>query len=200
MKMKLLFKFFTLSLLAPLLVSAQGTMVFDQQSSDESNGATAGNIIQDWQPTGQSFTPSLAGVRFVELQLFDAVRNNGVGATIYVNLRSGSLTGAIVDSTAPVALPDNFGLPLTSGFVTFLFANTVPIQPGDTYFLEPVVQSGDSWAVAGGSFNYPGGDEYLRGTAFPSDYWFREGVIVPEPSAIGLALVGAGVLLVRKSR
>ena len=116
-----------------------------------------------------------------------------MGATIYVNLRSGSLTGQIVDSTAPVALPDNFGLPLNGGFVTFFFTNTVPVQPGTVYFFEPIVQSGDRWAVAGGSFNYPGGDEYLRGTPGPADYWFREGVIVPEPSPCVLLLCGAAL-------
>jgi hypothetical protein len=201
MKINLLTKLLFALAFVPTFSNAQGTMIFDQQSSDESNGGTAGNIIQDWQPTGQSFTPSLAGVSFVRLQLFDANRNNGTGVTIYVNLRSGSITGSIVDSTAPVALPDNFGLPLSAGYVTFLFPNTVPVQPGATYFFEPVVQSGDPWAVVGGSFNYPGGDEYLRGSAFPSDYWFREGIIVPEPSISVLLILAAGLCVQsRRSR
>jgi hypothetical protein len=183
----------SLAVSSPFLVSAQGTMVFDQQSSDETNAGSSGNIIQNVQPTGQSFTPSLDGVGFVRLQFFDFNGNNGVGATVYVNLRSDSITGPIVDSTAPVALPDNFGLPLNSGFVTFFFPTEVPLQPGTKYYFQPVVQSGDQWVVAGGSFNYPGGDLYANGTAFSSDYWFREGIVVPEPSSCVLLLCGAAL-------
>src|SRR6516225_2908893 len=117
----------------PLTTLAQGTFVFDQQSSDESNGGSGGTTIQDFQPMGQSFTPSLNGIAFVRLNLFDVNRNNGQGATIYVNLRSDSITGSIISSTAPVSLPDNFGLPLNTGYVTFLFPTEVPLQPGTTY-------------------------------------------------------------------
>jgi hypothetical protein len=185
--------------LLPLVANAQGTFVFDQQSSDESNPATGGNTIQTSQPTGQSFVPSFAAVGFVRLQLFDINRNNGIGATIYVNIRSDSINGAIIGSTEPVTMPDNFGLPLSTGFIDFLFATPVPVQAGNTYFFQPIVQSGDSWAVAGGLFNYAAGDEYLNGTAFPSDYWFREGVIVPEPSSVALLLLGgATVAYVRR--
>jgi len=195
-----LFQNFLLALgLVPLSAHAQGTFVFDQQSSDESNPGSSGNIIQNVQPTGQSFTPSLDAVGFVRLQLFDFNRSNGIGATIYVNLRADSITGPIVDSTAPVTLPDNFGLPFTSGFVTFTFATTVPVQPGVKYFFQPIVQSGDQWVIAGGSFNYPGGDIYANGVAGSSDYWFREGIIVPEPSTSTLLLLVAG-LWVRSRR
>jgi hypothetical protein len=200
-KMQLFQKLLTVWLSLPLVASAQGTFVFDQQSSDESNGGSSANIIQDAQPTGQSFTPSLNGIRFVRLNLFDETRNNGIGATIYVNLRSDSITGPIVDSTGPVTLPDNFGLPLNTGFVTFLFPAEVPLQPGTKYFLQPVVQAGDLWGMFGASFGYPGGDLYANGIAFSSDYWFREGVIVPEPSAPLLVLFAVGIcVLCRRLR
>ncbi len=198
MKTQPLQKLLVILLSLPLLANAQGTFVFDQQSSDESNGGSSLNIIQNAQPTGQSFTPSLNGIGFVRLNLFDETRNNGQGAVIYVNLRSDSITGTIVSSTAPVALPDNFGFPLNTGFVTFLFSSEVPLQPGTTYFLQPVVQSGDLWGVFGGSFGYPGGDLYAGGIAGTSDYWFREGVIVPEPSTVTIVFLAAGICIICK--
>jgi hypothetical protein len=193
-------KLLAASLLLPALAGAQGTMVFDQRSSDESNGGVGGNIIQNSQPTGQSFTPLLNGIDFVRFNLLDFNRNNGLGATLYVNLRSDSISGPIIDSTAPVALADNFGFPLNTGYVTFLFGNRIPLQPGVMYFLQPVVQSGDSWAFFSGSFGYPGGDLYVNGTAGSSDYWFQEGVIVPEPSLPALLMAGAGISLYLRSR
>jgi hypothetical protein len=190
MKMQLLQKILTISLCLPLVATAQGTFVFDQQSSDESNPGSGFNIIQNSQPVGQSFTPALDAIGFVRFNLFDQVRSNGTGAVVYVNLRSGSITGPIIDSTAPVTLPDNFG---PDGFVNFLFASNVPLQSGVKYYLQPVVQSGDPWGIIGGTFNYPGGDLYANGTAFSSDLWFREGTIVPEPSAPLLLFFAVGI-------
>jgi hypothetical protein len=200
MKTKLLRQVLIAFAFLPVLGNAQGTMIFDQQSSDELNGGSGGNIIQNVQPTGQSFTPSLSGIGFVRLNLFDQTRNNGTGAVVYVNLRSDSITGPIVDSTTPVALPDNFGLPLNTGFVTFFFPAEVPLQPGVKYYLQPVVQSGDLWGIFGGSFGYTGGELYANGTAFTSDYWFREGIIVPEPSMVALLLAGAGIVVYARGK
>src|SRR5882762_9571744 len=98
MKINLLTKLLIAFAFIPTLGNAQGTMIFDQQSSDESNGGVGLNVIQNAQPTGQSFTPSLDGVGFVRLHFFDMVRNNGTGAVVYVNLRSDSITGPIIDS------------------------------------------------------------------------------------------------------
>jgi hypothetical protein len=180
----------------PLLAIAQGTFVFDQQSSDESNGGSSLNVIQTSQPTGQSFTPSLNGIGFVRLNFFDENRNNGLGATVFVNLRSDSITGPIIDSTAPVSLPDNFGFPLNTGYATFFFPNEAPLQPGTKYFLQPVVQSGDLWGMFGSPFPYSGGELYANGIAFSSDYWFREGVIVPEPSSLAVVICAGALWII----
>jgi len=201
MKTKILSHLIIALAFLPTLGNAQGTMIFDQQSSDESNGGSSGNIIQNVQPTGQSFTPSLSGIGFVRLNLFDQTRNHGTGAVVYVNLRSDSITGPIVDSTAPVALPDNFGLPLNTGFVTFFFSTEVPLQPGVKYYLQPVVQSGDLWGIFGGAFDYAGGELYAQGQSTTlSDYWFREGIIVPEPSMVALLLAGAGIVVYARGK
>jgi len=199
MKTKLLLQSLFVSL--PLWAEAQGTFVFDQQSSDESNGGSGSTTIQTFQPMGQSFTPSLNGIGFVRLNLLDENRNNGQGATIYVNLRSDSITGAIISSTAPVSLPDNFGFPLNTGYVNFFFPTEVPLQPGTKYFLQPVVQSGDLWAMFSGSFGYSGGELYAQGVGTTlTDAWFREG-IVPEPSSTALLVCAVGLWFAcRRSR
>jgi len=171
-------------------------VVFDQQSSDESFPGVGGVLIQNAQPTGQSFTPSLNAIGFVRFNLFDQIRNNGTGATVYVNLRMDSITGSIVDSTAPVALPDNFG---PNGFVNFFFGSNVPLLPGVKYYLQPVVQSGDTWGIIGDTFNYAGGEFYNQGVGTTlSDLWFREGIIVPEPSTAALLLIGGAIAYVRR--
>lgn len=190
-----------IGLLLPLSLSAQ-TFVYDQQSADESRAGTGGVIIQNAQPTGQSFRPTLSQVGFVRLELFDANNNNGLGATLYVNLRSGSLTGPIIGSSAPVTLPNGFGSVLSNQFVNFFFADPVPVQPNATYFFEPVVQSGDSWWVDGAILSYSRGSGYTFGSDTTVwDYWFREGVVVPEPSIPALAVVGIAIanLLRRKT-
>src|SRR5690242_5696663 len=97
-------------LLMALSAHSQNLYVYDQQSSDESRGGVSGIPIQSG-PTAQSFTPTLNEVGFVRLEVFDGNRNNDLGATLYVNLRSGSFTGPIIGSTAAVTLPDNFGVP-----------------------------------------------------------------------------------------
>lgn len=186
----------TLAAVFPVLASAQGTMIFDQQSSDESNGGLTGVTIQIAQPVGQSFTPSLAEVGFVRLHLVDVNRGNNLGAILYVNLRSDSITGAVLATTAPITLPDNWGGPQT-GYADFFFPTNEPVQSGTTYFFQPVVQSGDSWAMLGGAFIYSGGSSYSLGQENPAiDYWFQEGVIVPEPSSCALFLCAAIVVAV----
>lgn len=189
-------------LLAAIALSAlsrvalgQGTMVFDQQSFGESNYGEFLANIQGSQPMGQSFTPSLDGVGFIRLYISDNFFD-GIGTTIFVNLRAGSITGAVLSSTSPVSLPDRF-----HGPTNFFFALQVPVTPGTTYYLEPVVQSGQDFGTGyDGRYGYTGGTAFFNGNADPSsDLWFREGIIVPEPSIAALLLVGgATVAYVRR--
>jgi hypothetical protein len=194
-------KLAAIALLLPLLATAQ-TFVYDQQSSDESRPGAGGVDILIEQPTGQSFRPSLNQVGFVRLDVYDRYINNGLGATLYVNLRSDSITGPIIGSTSPISFPDNFGV-WSNYFVTFFFTSPVQVQPGVTYFFQPVVQSGDAWFVNQYiGFNYTRGSEYIYGSVVPGAYWFREGIIVPEPSDTSLLLAGTAALwpLFRRSR
>jgi hypothetical protein len=75
------------------IAAAQGTFIYDQQSSTDESAWPygAGGNLQNSTPTGQSFTPSLSAVGFVRLNLNDPNPINGLGATIYLNLRTGSI-------------------------------------------------------------------------------------------------------------
>lgn len=175
--------------LIPCRVQAQGTFVYDQQSSDEGHPGETIRGIQVSEPIGQSFTPSLSAVGFIRLELGDVNVGNGLGATIYLNLRTNSITGPIMGTTDPVFLPDGFG-----GFTNFFFSVPVSVTPGMTYYFRPEVQLGDAWVIGRFVPNYPGGTEYANGQPGVNDLWFREGIyVVPEPS--GLALVGCGIVI-----
>jgi hypothetical protein len=108
-----------------------------------------------------------------------------------VNLRSDSITGPILASTGPVALADRF-----HGPVEFLFPTPVTVAPSVTYYLQPVIQAGEDFGVAFDQFHYPDGASFAQGAPSPFfDLWFREGIIIPEPSSAWLAVVGAGVFV-----
>jgi PEP-CTERM motif len=175
--------------ISALSAGAQGIMQFDQQSSDQNNIGEFLADISSNQPIGQSFTPSLSAVRFVQLYLSDNILG-GVGGILSVSLLSDSVTGAVLSVAAPVSLPQNF-----KGIVNFFFPTDISVSPGTTYYFRPAVQSGDGFAVyTDNHFQYSGGTAIYHGTASTfEDLWFREGIIVPEPSAIALVLFGGGV-------
>jgi len=189
-----------LSILMAMAVSAcgQGTLVYDQ-SSATNPAAGGGAAISQTQPMGQSFTPALSSIGFVQFDFIDAEvgNDNGVGATIYVNLWSGSISnGTLLASTDPVYIQtEAFDL-----VTNFFFSSAVTLTPGTTYFLQPYLESGDTrmCIVDSPAFNYSGGTLYFNGAPDPNnqDLWFREGVIeVPEPSSLVLILLGSGLFL-----
>ena len=179
---------------------AQGTFIYDQQSSIESQPAEAAAFLQTQALLGQSFTPSLAAVGFVRLDLYDPIVGNSKGATVYINLRSDSIGGTILATSTPVSMPEGFGAG-GGGFANFLFATPVPVTPGIVYYFDLAAQSGsDLWGVrrfVQGS-DYPGGTEYLQGQPGTDDFWFREGIVVPEPSSVALLFLGTGILFWRR--
>jgi hypothetical protein len=187
-------------------VRSQG-YIFDQQSADETFYSESGVFLTN-QIVGQSFKPALTSIDFIFLQFYDSDSSFGSGATVYVNLWSGSISnGTPLAATTPVYMPDGFGRSSFGhqGFTNFFFGTSVAVTPGATYFLQPVLQSGDQrWGVLSAFyFGYTGGSLIAGGVSQPSfDLWFREGVIaVPEPSVIYLALLGSGAwLLARRPR
>jgi hypothetical protein len=184
--------------LTALCACGQGTFVYDQQSSTDETPlrGVGGDMNQISPPWGQSFTPAQSSVGFVKF-MFNNGNINGLGATIYVNLVSDSISGTIIGTSASVTMPNAF-----AGPATFLFPSPVPLTPGTTYYFEPMLQSVGTWNIVAGPYNYPGGSVFVGGTPAPaSDFWFREGIVVPEPSSAALlALTGGVVLLFRRSK
>jgi len=175
----------------------QGTFVFvyDQQSSTDEGAPNfgAGAGIQGLLPsTGQSFTPGLPSIDFIRLIFDDGNINDALGATIYLNLRSDSITGPILASTAPVSMMNGF-----RGTRNFFFPSTIPLTPQTTYYFDLVFVSGGSWNTIIEPHTYFGGEAFVQGQPYPGgDYWFREGLyVIPEPSAAAFAAFGAAALL-----
>jgi len=177
----------TALLLTTMLAHGQDAFIYDQQATNIIEGS--GFLNYQGQTIGQSFTPSFSAVGFVALNLYDA-GSLPIGATVYVNIRSDSFSGPILGSSMPVTMPNQF-----FGITNFLFSTPLVVTPSVTYFFEPVVQSGDGWGSYVTDGSYPGGTAISQGVPIPDrDLWFREGVVVPEPSSVGLILLGAGVL------
>jgi hypothetical protein len=178
---------------SPLGARCQGTFVYDQQSSTDetpANFGSGGDIMHS--PPGQSFTPALSALNFIRLNFDDGRTFDGFGATVYVNLRSGSITGTILGTSTPVAMRPTF-----AGVTNFLFATSIALTPGTTYFMEVVQLDGGPWNIAVGPYNYPGGIAFNGGTPTPgADLWFREGIyVVPEPASASLLVLSLAALV-----
>jgi hypothetical protein len=171
-----------------LSTRSQEVFQYDQQSADESL-FLEGDLAFGEQPLGQSFAPSLSSVGFVRFYISGGAFGDG---TFVVNLRSDSITGPVLASSTTVTMPAASG-----GFINFFFENPVSVTPSTTYYFQPVSLTGGGWGINGSQFyNYPGGMAFANGVASANgDLWFREGVVVPEPSSGLLVLLGGGVLI-----
>jgi hypothetical protein len=173
---------------------AQGTFIYDQQSSTDEgppgygSGPTMQNIPSPW---GQLFTPSINSISFIRLKFDDANINDGLGVASHLNLHSGSITGPILATTASVSLPNGF-----DGPANFFFDTAIPLTPEVGYYFEPIIDSGGQFNIDVFSYYYPRGYMIYGGRPLTgSELWFREGVyVVPEPSPIALTAIGSGVL------
>jgi hypothetical protein len=183
-----------------LAAPGQGTFIYDQQSATNRNSGSGDAPFGVEQPFGQAFTPALSSVGFVQFEFTASIPGNGPGATVYVNLWGDSLaTGTLLGSTTPVYMPNSFFANVTN----FFFAVSVPVTPGTTYYLQPVIQSGDSqWGITGGNFNYANGTWIANGQPVLDGrvLWFREGTYVPEPSSALLFALAAATLCARRFR
>lgn len=194
MKIKLIL---TLILITNCFAYGQGTFVYDQQSTNLIEGSAG--LDPSTEPMGQSFTPSFSSIGFVQLYLYDGDVLNNLGSTVYVNLRSNSITGTILGSSLAVFMPDGF-LDVTN----FIFSTPVAVVPGVTYYLQPTIQSGSQgWGSGVTDASYAGGIAFVEGSAWPNhNLWFREGIVaVPEPTSALLVLLGSGAwLFLRRTR
>lgn len=187
-----------LILLIPICVFGQGTFIYDQQDSTTEGSLPygSGGLIQGYTPPwGQSFTPGLNGVDFIRLELMDNTLGDTLGVTMHINLMSGSISGRVIGATAPLSMANGF-----SGPATFYFPSTISLTPGTMYFFTPIVDSGGPWNIDAESYFYAGGSEYNNGATHAGNLWFREGLVVPEPTSLALLLVGVcGVLLAKRT-
>lgn len=186
----------TLLLLVARTAPGQGTLLFDQQSSTlEGRASGTVNNIQGLSPFGQSFVPALSEVGFIRLYLSD-LTPGGTGATVAVNLRADSITGALLGSSEPVFIPAWF-----LGYTNLFFATPVSVTPLTTYYFQIAVKAGDPLGtrILVGDLDYPVGTVFLQGAARPLwDLWFREGIVIPEPASWLLLLAGCGILTRRR--
>jgi len=183
-----------LSLIAAEAFS-QGFLVVDQASGTTNELLQNFTQIPDNQ-IAQSFTPSLSTVGFVQFQTYVFDDNNGAGVAFAVNLREGAYNGPILSSTTPVVLLNR----LMTQIGTFYYPDNISVTPGQLYFFEPVLLSPGSMNT-GYKFpsSYPFGEAWNNGvpSSTGSDYWFREGIVVPEPGTVWMLLFGSGVFIWR---
>ena len=186
---------FTILRLTSVTGLAQGTFLYDQQSSIEGHYLEGANgNIQAAQPFGQSFTPNFSSIGFIRLFIYDSTGGAAGPGTLSINLRAGSITGQILGVTDPIVLPPAF-----SGLVDFHFSAPIPITPHNTYAFQPLVTADGRWGTFVDQYNYAGGSAFSQGSPVPAvDLWFREGIIVPEPSSCAIVLLGVVAVAVHR--
>ena len=170
--------------------SGQGLLV-DQASGTLAESIVNGSVIPQ-NDLAQSFTPSLSAVGFVQLRTLTTLPS-GSTVTLVVNLRDGAYNGPIISSTTSVDIV---------GFAdvgTFYFPDNISVTPGQLYFFQPVLQSNGNLGIGTKSPSpYTNGDLWTNGLRDPNaDLWFREGVVVPEPRAVLLFVLGSSLLFLR---
>lgn len=177
---------------ASISVSGQGLLV-DQASGTIDEIITESFQIPD-QHISQSFTPSLSVVGWVQLSQYVPAFPGNDQVVFTVNLRAGAFDGPILSSTDPVVLL-NHGTEIG----TFYYPDNITVTPGQHYFFEPMLLS-TGFLDIGDKPNstYPAGSSWVGGVpSGAGDVWFREGIVVPEPSAWALAALGAVAILPR---
>jgi hypothetical protein len=171
---------FLLLTISVAISPAKADTIFDQTDTALPLGTLFQNLSV-FSPLGQSFTPSLTSLNFVNLLTIDG------GATVEVNIRLGSISGTILDTSQPTVIPFSLAASVSS----FSFSTTVALIAGDLYVLEPFVVSGDTLVGSTNANTYASGTQILGGIAQPNnDLWFQEGISTPEPGALLLLEIG----------
>jgi hypothetical protein len=168
---------------------ARADTIFDQTNTTFPLGVTLFQNIQVFSPIGQSFTPTLTSLNFVNVLTQEPGFTTPF--TLETNIHVGSISGAILATSLPTTItpPSLFASIVTP----FTFSVPVTLVPGDLYVFDVVAISGDALLGSTDANSYPGGAQILGGLAQPgNDLWFQEGVSVPEPGT--LVLLGAGMM------
>jgi hypothetical protein len=164
------------------------TVTFDQTNTVFAFGGLFQNVTV-FSPIGQSFTPTLASLNFVNLLTEAFVPS----FTLQVDIHFGSISGTILGTSLPttVLLPSP---PFANVLTPFTFSTPVSLVPGNIYVIQVLPVSVAQGLVGSSDANfYPGGTQILGGIAQPNnDLWFQEGIATPEPGM--LLLLAAGLI------
>lgn len=151
---------------------------------DQKNDPTAsgGNNVLFYYPIGQEFVPGLSALDVVQLWMMGGSSYSGP-AEFIVNIRTGTIGGPLLGTSAVTELPYRF-----LGVASFEFER-IALTPGETYVIELVQLSGQNWLVGTTQSDpYVQGRMILQGRPVESmDLWFREGAVEPLPEG-GLGL------------
>jgi hypothetical protein len=170
----------------------------DQASGPE--GPTVGGQFIGINIIGQTFRPSLNALDFVQVQ--GGILPDNSTTRSRVLLRAGGESGPLIAASSPLSIDD--GAVLTR---TYLFETPVALNPGDLYYFGMDLLETDSpdtrmvVSIIDHGDPYPGGDLVVNGLVNPGmDLWFREGLMIPEPSPGHLLALGALALFHRQTR
>ena len=163
---------------------------FDQTNTLPPQGMLSHNLLH-FSPLGQSFTPTLSSLNFVNLLTENGDASVG-DAAVKVNIRLGSISGPILGTSQPAVIPFSISPRVSS----FRFSTPVTLIPGDVYVIEPFVVCGNTLIGSTDTNNYRSGNQILGGVAQTTiDLWFQEGISVTERRKWPLVRTGLIVLI-----
>jgi hypothetical protein len=147
-------------------------------------------------PAGQSFVPRLGALDFFDYYTADFLRTDAFGGQLSVDIRQGTINGPIVGRSMEVFLPNGF-----EGPTRFTFSQQVQLVPGTPYVAQiHSLSPFTSWVLGingkAAIADYPDGTlitptPAMNPTGF--DAWFQEGIVIPEPSRLGLLAMTIGL-------
>jgi hypothetical protein len=192
-----------LFLVVVLLAAVQsfGVIIDQSNSIDNPRGTNGGG--PGWAYYGQSFTPALTGLDFVQFKLVGSNEDSSP-VSMVVDILSGvsgtnGMEGAVLAASAPVSV-----VSALDGYAiyTFNFASTVSLVPGQVYVARVSSLAGNFGIMITASDVYAGGQYLLSSEPYLYtnfyDAIFAEGMI-PEPTTI--VILGFGILsLIRNKK
>ena len=150
---------------------------------------------------GQTFTPTLSKLQYIQVRIGQGIPTTpGQPDPAFATFQARVLDGVRLDSpvigvSRPVTLPGGFGRP-AGDTVTFTFPIPVPLTPDRTHAFEIVFVDGDEGSEffgLGGSAGYVRGN--VMGESSSADFWFREGIDLPNDEVPVPALGRSGLVL-----